>query len=84
MTTARPFAISCLTGPSQPQVIKRFLVQAKKEIQEKILNEIGVQWDFPDPTGKGGTSTTANTGRNILYHSMHLVIGMISTCIPGR
>ena len=56
---------------------KQFLVNAKKDIQKKIQDEIGVQWDFPDPTGKGGTSTTGNTARNILHHSRQLVVEMV-------
>ena len=56
---------------------KRFLTKAKQEIQEKIMAEIGVKWDYPDQAGKGGTTTTGNTARRILHHNRQLVIEMI-------
>ena len=33
-----------------------------KADRKKIFNEVhGVKWNFPDTTGKGGTTTTGNT-----------------------
>ena len=45
----------------------RFLNNAKKELQEKIASETGIQWDIPDKTGKGGTTTTGNIARELLH-----------------
>ena len=56
----------------------KFLVAAKKEIQTKLNEVLGERWDFPDGTGKGGTSTTGNTARNILHHGgRDIVIQML-------
>ena len=56
----------------------RFLVAAKQEIQTKLNDILGERWDFPDGTGKGGTSTTGNTARNILHHGgRDIVIDML-------
>ena len=41
--------------------------QCKKELQEKIASETGIQWDIPDKTGKGGTTTTGNIARELLH-----------------
>ena len=35
----------------------------KERLQEIIVDSTGIQWDRPDPTGKGGTSTTGNIAR---------------------
>ena len=50
---------------------------AKQQIQDNIMSKIGEPWDFPDQTGKGGTSTTGNTARKILHHNRKLVIEML-------
>ena len=50
---------------------------AKQQIQDNIMSKIGEPWDFPDQTGKGGTSTTGNTARKILHHNIKLVIEML-------
>ena len=56
----------------------QFLVASKKEIQKKLEEVLGERWDFPDGTGKGGTSTTGNTARNILHHGgRDIVIKML-------
>ena len=56
----------------------KFLVATKKEIQSKLEEVLGERWDFPDGTGKGGTSTTGNTARNILHHGgREIVIQML-------
>ena len=62
-----------------------FLKHAKKEIQKKLEDSIGERWDFPDATGKGGTSTTGNTARNILHHhgGRKIVIDMLPERFQG-
>ncbi|KAG1662191.1 hypothetical protein GQR58_021057 [Nymphon striatum] len=35
--------------------------------EEKIKNNTGIKWDFPDATGKGGITTTGNVARTILH-----------------
>ena len=62
---------------SPTSINKQFLVKAKTEIQKKIEEGIGEQWNFPDQTGKGGTTTTGNTARKILHHGRNFVIEMI-------
>ena len=55
-----------------------FLVAAKMEIQKKLEDLLGERWDFPDQTGKGGTSTIGNTARRILHHGgRDIVIQML-------
>ena len=57
------------------------LRKAKREIQEKIEQMIGKRWDFPDGTGKGVTSTTANTARRSLHHGgRDIIIQMLPDC----
>lgn len=47
-----------------------FLNRAKKDIQDTIYNNIhGTKWDFPDTSGKGGTTTTGNVARDLLHNS---------------
>ena len=63
---------------SQTSINEQFLKKAKKEIQQKIEEVIGERWDYPDGTGKGGTSTTGNTARRILHHGgRDIVIQMV-------
>ena len=62
----------------------QFLVAAKKEIQQKLEEVLGERWDFPDGTGKGGTSTTGNTARRILHHGgRDIVIQMLPDRFQG-
>ena len=62
----------------------QFLVAAKKEIQQKLEEVLGERWDFPDGTGKGGTSTTGNTARRILHHGgRDIVIQMLTDRFQG-
>eukprot|EP00088_Acartia_fossae_P039914 TRINITY_DN4153_c0_g1_i1.p1 TRINITY_DN4153_c0_g1~~TRINITY_DN4153_c0_g1_i1.p1 ORF type:complete len:755 (-),score=121.41 TRINITY_DN4153_c0_g1_i1:80-2179(-) len=44
----------------------KFLTLAKDKIQAK-LKKIGIRWDFVDSNAQGGTSTTGNTVRRLLY-----------------
>ena len=45
----------------------QFVVAAKKELQEHLKLKTGLKLDFPDATGKGGTTTTGNVARRILW-----------------
>lgn len=47
----------------------RFCSKAKASIQEKLLQEKGIRWDFVDSCGQGGSTTTGNTVRRILFDS---------------
>ena len=47
----------------------RFLVAAKGQLQQEIFSFTTQKWDFPDATGKGGTTTTGNTARVLLYRN---------------
>ena len=57
-----------------PSHNSRFLANTKKDLQEKIAAETGLQWDIPDKTGKGGTTTTGNIARSLLYSARDIVI----------
>ena len=57
------------------------LKRAKKQIQEEIQKEMGEKWDYPDKTGKGGTTTTGNTARRILHCGQReVVVRMVPEC----
>ena len=45
----------------------RFPKEAKYEIQESILTKTGIKLDFPDSSGHGGTTTTGNVARRVLF-----------------
>ena len=61
----------------------QFLKRAKAELQEKIQRKVhGIKWDFPDSTGKGGTTTTGNIARELLYKKCHREI--IISEVPER
>ena len=45
----------------------KFLVAAKSQLQEKILKETQEKWDFVDSTGQGGSTTTGNCARALLF-----------------
>ena len=42
----------------------------------------GIKWDFPDSTGKGGTTTTGTIARELLYKKCHREI--IISEVPER
>ena len=44
-----------------------FLEAEKKKVQEAILKETGIKWDFVDSSGQGGTTTTGNVARALLF-----------------
>ena len=67
-----------MSGQSEASRYHEFLVANKKEIQTKLDEVLGERWDFPDGTGKGGTSTTGNTAWKILHHGgRDIVIQML-------
>ena len=37
--------------------VMEFLKRAKSQMQEHIKTQLNIKWDFPDATGKGGTTT---------------------------
>jgi hypothetical protein len=45
-----------------------FLEIEKKNIQELIGKKTGIKWDFSDSSGQGGSTTTGNVARNLLYN----------------
>ena len=48
-------------------VNNRFLVRAKGQLQQDVFSFTGQRWDFPDATGKGGTTTTGKTACELLH-----------------
>ena len=42
--------------------------QYKGRLRQHIKDETGLKWDEPDPTGKGGTTTTGNTAQQIIHN----------------
>ena len=59
---------------------KLFLQTAKKQLQDVIKEKIhNIKWDFPDSTGKGGTTTTGNVARELLLNpeNRKIIIGEI-------
>ena len=55
---------------------KTLLDRHKTMLQDSIEAETGIQWDKPDPTGKGGTTTTTgNTGRSLLH--LHRIVSLL-------
>ena len=62
---------------SPSSINKQFLVKAKSEIQAHIEELLGERWDFPEQTGKGGTTTTGNTALHLLHKGMDVVTQLI-------
>ena len=54
-------------GRSKSSYANRFLIDAKKRLQEKILESTGLRWDYADPTGQGGSTSTGNVYRRLLH-----------------
>ena len=46
---------------------KLFVDRSKDALRASIENSVHVKWDQPDPSGKGGTTTTGNTARILLH-----------------
>ena len=40
-------------------------------MQEHIKSNLNIKWDFPDTTGKGGTTTKGNTARTLLFNKVN-------------
>ena len=49
------------------KIYLRFLKEAKSEIQESILTKTRIKLDFLDSSGHGGTTTTGNAARRVLF-----------------
>ena len=45
-----------------------FIKQSKQLVQNHMKENTGLKVDYPDSTGKGGTTTSGNTCRRILFH----------------
>ena len=70
------FGLVCRTGLNQKLV--GTIIKAKEELQDIIHKNIhGVRWDFPDPAGKGGTTTTGNTSCDLLHSSINQEIILV-------
>ena len=52
---------------SKASVNDRFLVRDKGQLRQDVFSFTGQRWDFPDATGKGGTTTTGKTGCELLH-----------------
>ena len=56
---------------SSTNAANRFIKQAKLEIQKALFDHTGIKWDYPDATGKGGTTTTGNVARELLHKTVN-------------
>ena len=57
---------------SPSSINKGFLKVAKEELQKRIHTEVhGTNWDVPDSSGKGGTTTDGNMARDLLHNKLH-------------
>ena len=52
----------------------------KKEVTDYIEKKTGISVDQPDPTSAGGSNTTGNTGRRILWNKVNRDI--LVECVP--
>ena len=50
------------------------LGDAKHKLQNKIVEETGVKWDFPDKTGKGGNTTIGNNCKRLIHLERERII----------
>ena len=50
------------------------LGDAKHKLQNKIVEETGVKWDFPDKTGKGGNTTIGNNCKRLIHLEREVII----------
>ena len=46
-----------------------FLQVEKQNIQSAIIEKLGIKWDYADSTGQGGSTTTGNVARRLLFKS---------------
>lgn len=54
---------------SKTSIYTKFIKEAKSEIQTRVYEHTGIKLDFPNSTGRGGTTTTGNVARRLLYNS---------------
>ena len=54
---------------SKSSIYTCFIKEAKSEIQTQVYEHTGIKLDFPDSTGSGGTTTTGNIARRLLYNA---------------
>ena len=61
--------IACVDHWSESSNMRdlQFIKQAKKQVQEHMLEQTGLKIAFPDGTGNGGTTTTGNVARRLLF-----------------
>lgn len=52
---------------SKTSIYYQFLVKTKLQLQDKIEDLTGNRWDRPNGLGQGGTTTTGNTAKKLLY-----------------
>ena len=55
---------------------------AKRKVQEYIKTKTGMTVDKPDPVGAGGTTTTGNIARNLLFHPAKRQV--LVECVPEK
>ena len=58
----------------------QFLEAAKVHLQQKILGQTGIRWDYADPTGHGRSAITGNICWGLLHD--HKVRNVITEDIP--
>ena len=56
---------------------KLILEKHKRLMQDIIENATSIHWDKPDPTGKGGSTTTGNTCRDLLHKHRAVIINIL-------
>ena len=55
---------------------------AKRKVQDYIKSKTGMVVDKPDPVGAGGTTTTGNIARNLLFDSVQRKV--LVECVPEK
>ena len=51
--------------------------KAKREAQELVLSQTGIQMDMPNVTGKGGTTNTGNICERLLTDYRHILVSLV-------
>ena len=52
--------------------------KAKRETQEIVLSQTGIQMDMPDVTGKGGTTNTGTVCKRLLTDYRHILVSLVT------
>ena len=60
-----------LTSWIESAADQKVLKITKKEVTDYIQNETGIIVDQPDPTSAGGSCSTGNTGRRIIWNKVN-------------